>query len=85
MGMSRYCEWNGGDTTYANLGITGACTSHCNSYCAGYRPFQDTNAPYPNGCFKCYGMYPGFYEGSANPYAKDPYMPAYAFDGPCTA
>ena len=84
MGMSRYCEWDSSDTTYAAIGISGACTNHCNSYCAGYKPFGATLAPKPNGCSKCFGMFPGFYGPDVNGKpALNPYMPAYAFEGPC--
>jgi len=85
MGMSRYCEWDSSDTTYADIGVSGACTSHCKSYCSGFQKFSDTNAPYPNGCFKCYGMHPGFYDPN-NLYLTDPYFSfaRYGHDGPCT-
>jgi len=75
LGMSRYCEWDSEDTTYAAYGVSGACTNHCNSQCAGYKPFGAYLTPSPNGCYKCFGMYPDFY-------AVPPYMPRYAFEGP---
>ena len=98
MGMSRYCEWDASDTTYSKYGVTGACTSRCTSYCNNYgyynaseglgkpnRPgYKETNAAYPNGCFKCYGMFPGFLDPD-DPYKIDPYGNGMYESGPCSA
>ena len=99
LGMSRYCEWDGTDTTYSEYDMTaGACTSRCKSYCNNYghdynpqEPpsknndpgFRDTNAAYPNGCFKCYGMWPGFYKDT--PGQEFDSSPYFVKSGPCTA
>ena len=80
--MSRYCEWKDDDTTYANIGVSGACTTQCNDHCSGYRPFDPFKTAYPNGCFKCYGMCPGFFD-PVNKYDPMPGMDSHAFWGPC--
>ena len=74
MGMSRFCEWDNEDsTTYDGIEFTaGACSPHCKSMCNNYQhsDFKASNThysvTYPNGCFKCYGMYPGFFEHFTN-------------------
>ena len=96
MGISRFCEWSDDDAKYAALGLTvsGACSSHCTSYCNNFqnKAFLDNNeaqkpkpVTYPNGCFKCYGFYPGFYDPK-KPYNVHPdYMDHYGtYKGPCT-
>ena len=67
MGVSRFCEWEKDNLKYQNVGVTaGACTSNCKSYCNNFGPFNTTNGAYPNGCFKCYGMYPGIFNETQN-------------------
>lgn len=77
---------------------TSRCTSYCNNF-GYYRPangsepavgkpgrgpgYQATNAAYPNGCFKCYGMFPGFLDPN-DPFKVDPYMNGMSESGPCT-
>ena len=94
MGISRFCEWSDADLTYADFGLTvpGACTSRCTSYCNNFQHplFRENNyfqnVQYPNGCFKCFGMYPGFLN-PADPYYVNPdYLDHYGwYRGPCTA
>jgi len=92
MGISRFCEWSDDSDKYAALGLTvpGACTSSCKSYCNNYesRDFLSNNyvqgVNYPNGCFKCFGMFPGFYDEN-DPYKVDPeFHNNDRYKGPCT-
>ena len=95
MGISRFCEWSDDDDTYADLGITvsGACTSHCTSYCNNFQNEDflennnNQNVAFPNGCYKCYGMYPGFYRPNDPFWVNPEYLEGGndwdAFRGPC--
>merc|ERR1719468_12802 len=83
LGLSRFCEWD--SRPEANIydlspPFVGSCGSKCTEYCNNYSNYSSTNDPYPNGCFKCYGVYPGFYD-PADLY----YTPSwYRRNGPCT-
>jgi len=84
MGISRFCEWNDTSTKYADLGITvaGACTSHCTSFCNSYQisGWSGNNG----GCYKCFGMYPG-YHNRTDPCQVNPvYQQGGFFHGNCS-
>ena len=83
MGMSRYCEWDPNDRTYRKIKVRGACTSRCTFSCNNYRGYQDTNPSYPDGCYKCFGMFPGFLN-KTDPHKADPYAHGMSESGPCT-
>lgn len=93
MGTSRFCQWSDDDVTYSNFNLTvsGACTSRCTSYCNNFQNslFTQNNAVHnvtdPNGCFKCFGMYPGFLNENDPYYVNPEYMDHSGwYRGPCT-
>ena len=85
MGVSRFCEWDENDTQYADLHITvkGACTSKCTSFCNNYKPFNNYNPNITDGCYKCFGMYPGYYN-QKDPCWVNPIFKLGYYQGPCT-